>query len=75
LYKVEVEIPGDVTGILYKKFVESPTEKLEEIRQALVLGGIRLPDVVGTTSGTAIRPADKPRRRRVKRSGDAKQVE
>lgn len=44
LYKDNIELPSDVTGILYKKFAHSPVEKASEIRRALQLGGVRVPE-------------------------------
>jgi predicted nucleotide-binding protein len=43
IYKEGVEIPSDITGVLYKKFRESVEELYEEIRKELVSAGYQLP--------------------------------
>jgi len=40
IYKKEVELPSDVTGIVYIKFSESVYEKRDSIRRSLVEGGL-----------------------------------
>jgi predicted nucleotide-binding protein len=42
IYRGKVELPSDVTGILYKKFSKSPVELKSEISAALKAGGVRL---------------------------------
>jgi predicted nucleotide-binding protein len=55
LHKGQIELPSDVTGILYKKFNKTPFEVADAIRAALEEGGVRLrrtpKPVVRRTSG------------------------
>lgn len=43
IYKKGVEIPSDITGVLYKRFNESVEELYGEIRKELVTAGYQLP--------------------------------
>jgi predicted nucleotide-binding protein len=43
LYKGDVELPSDVTGVLYKKFESSPVELKSILMSSLSAGGIRIP--------------------------------
>jgi predicted nucleotide-binding protein len=40
LHKGKVELPSDVTGVLYKQFHFTPRELEADIRRALVAGGV-----------------------------------
>jgi predicted nucleotide-binding protein len=43
IYKMGVEIPSDITGVLFKRFNDSLEELYEEIRKELVTAGYQLP--------------------------------
>ena len=40
LHKATVELPSDVTGVLYLKYKDSVTEKKSSIRRSLIEGGL-----------------------------------
>jgi predicted nucleotide-binding protein len=42
VYRGKIELPSDVTGILYKRFAKSPVELKSEISAALIAGGVSL---------------------------------